>query len=150
MFLIVSQVLNQNMNTHGGLVRVDIPASDNNQPFPPGPDPKTWKGPWKSVTNPDDIASQVCAANHRQYNQAHHTPFTSTPLINYFGYCGNTKGADDLLAGKLPPESVTQSLMPETIQIIKTLSTPPARTIEFSPTSSKPVCLGISDNDGTA
>jgi hypothetical protein len=46
-----------------GLARVNIPDCDTNTPFPEGPDPKHWKGPWKSITNPDQIASHVISAN---------------------------------------------------------------------------------------
>jgi hypothetical protein len=123
MFRKISHVLNPSA-THGGLTRVDIPASGIDEPFPKGPDPKTWNGPWKSITNPDNIALHVCAANHRQYHQAHITPFASEPLLSYFGYCGNKPGADALLAGRLPPSSILDSLLPETKQILTTLAQP--------------------------
>jgi hypothetical protein len=38
-------------------------------------DPKSWWGPWQSVTNPTEIAKKVCKVNAAQYNQAHHAPF---------------------------------------------------------------------------
>ncbi len=91
----------------------------------------SWNGPWKSITNPDNIALHVCAANHRQYHQAHITPFASEPLLSYFGYCGNKPGADALLAGQLPPSTILDSLLPETKQILTTLAQPGLTTPEL-------------------
>jgi hypothetical protein len=135
LFDIINHVFNPGMN-YGGLVRIDIPASDCDEPFPVGPDPKTWSGPWKSVTNPEEIASHVCAANQRQYNQAHNTPFASEPLLSYLGYNGDTAEAEALLAGTLPPASITESLLPETQQLLKTLSTQQASIKNYSSTIS--------------
>jgi len=28
------------------LAKVDVPASENEEPYPIGPDPKIWKGSW--------------------------------------------------------------------------------------------------------
>ncbi len=131
MFKKISHILHPE-DTHGGLTRVDIPASDNDEPYPSGPDPKTWNGPWKSVTYPEEIARHVCAANHRQYHQAHITPFASEPLLSYFGYCGNTPGAEALLEGHLPQSAVLTSLLPETKQLLNTMSQPNPVPHEFS------------------
>jgi hypothetical protein len=79
----------------------------------------------------------VCAANHRQYQQAHETPFASEPLLSYFGYCGNTKEATSLLNGHLPQTSITSNLLPETKQILATLSKPSPDTKLFSATITK-------------
>ncbi len=67
------------------LQSVDIPASENSQPFPEGPDPKTWKGPWRTVSDPEEMAAHVCTANAWPYHQAHSSPFCSEPLLSYFG-----------------------------------------------------------------
>lgn len=58
------------------LTRVDVPAPFIQTPECPV-DPKTWKGPWVSVTDSSEIAQHVCAINTKQYNQAQHTPFGS-------------------------------------------------------------------------
>jgi hypothetical protein len=135
MFQIITKVLVPSDTNHSGLIRIDIPASENTQPFPNGPDPKTWTGPWKSITNPEEIATHVCAANRRQYNQACNTPFASKPLLTYFGFGGDTVGADALLAGELPPPQITKSLLPETMQLL-TLAKPSVGVPVFSSTIS--------------
>jgi hypothetical protein len=55
-----------------GLSRVDVPAPLLQNPTLPV-DPKTWKGPWVSVTDPTEIAEFVCAINKKQYTK-HTTP----------------------------------------------------------------------------
>jgi hypothetical protein len=62
-----------------GLARVDVPVS-NTRPFLQGPDPKTWDGPWTSITTPEDIAAHIGSANTHQHNQAKSTPFASAHL----------------------------------------------------------------------
>lgn len=68
--------------TPTGLSSVDIP--DITTPWGPSlgdpSDPKTWKGPWLSATQPDSIAKVICEVNKKQYNQAQTTPFGSAPL----------------------------------------------------------------------
>lgn len=46
MFKKIGHALADNQDNLGGLVRVDIPASDSLEPYPIGPDPKTRTGPW--------------------------------------------------------------------------------------------------------
>ncbi len=88
------------------LSRVDIPASDIAAPFPIGPDPKEWTGPWKSITDPSIIASHVCAANHRQYHQAHDTPLGKDPLLSALGYLANTSISDDIISKSILPDDI--------------------------------------------
>jgi len=82
LYRIIGHTLNDVSVNSSGLTRVDIPATTD-----PGAiaDPKTWKGPWRSVTDPEEIAMQVCAINTKQYNQAKDTIFASGYLARTIG-----------------------------------------------------------------
>lgn len=105
----------------GGLSSIDIPA-ESDQPYPLGPDPKQWEGAWKVITNPNQLATHVSAANRRQYHQAAHTPFGEEPLKTYFGHNGDTTGAEALIAGQLPPQYIMKQLLPETQTLLRYLA----------------------------
>jgi len=106
---------------NGGLSSVDVPSISD--PFPIGPDPKTWTGPWHTVTDPAKIALHVSATNARQYHQAHETPFGQEPLHSYFGYKGDQLGAEALIKGQLPPPAIMSRLLPETQALLQYLAT---------------------------
>jgi hypothetical protein len=101
--------------------RIDVPKSPNQDPFPIGPDPKTWEGAWSSLNNPTDIAKHVCAANHRQYNQASVTPFGTAPLSTHLDYKADTVEAADLIHSRELPLHIKQQVLPETQAIFNTL-----------------------------
>ncbi len=92
MFKKIAITLNPISAEHGALSTVWIP-SGHIEPYPSGPDPKTWAGEWSPIYQPEMIAAHVCAANRRQYNQAMPTPFGSGPLANYVGMKAETDGA---------------------------------------------------------
>ncbi len=75
-----------------GLQSVDIPATENSDPFPIGPDPKTWSGPWRTVSNPEEIAIHVCAANARQYHRPIPLPFVVIPYCHTLAIVQRTMG----------------------------------------------------------
>jgi len=110
-----------NMN-RGGIARIDVPAVS------PGTeettiDPKTWKGPWRAVTDPDEIGFYVCQMNIKQYNQAEPTPFASGYVASALGDVLTSESASALLEGILTLDP-SQIPLQETTQILKFLSTP--------------------------
>jgi hypothetical protein len=120
MFQKISKVLNKSATK--GLTRIDILDSRGATDTSGDPNnPKTWKGPRRSVTNPTDIAKAVCKANIEQYHQAHITPFGSGPLAALIGRRGDTPALVDLLRGTIP--ELLNLLMPETMRILQTLAT---------------------------
>jgi hypothetical protein len=42
-----------------GLMSVNVPADPNNRPYPSGLDPKTWAGPWRTVSEPEEIVQRM-------------------------------------------------------------------------------------------
>jgi hypothetical protein len=123
----IRHALNKGLQTKG-LARIDIPHGDTDEPYPVGPDPKLWGGPWKSVTDPIQIANHVIATNKWQYSQAQHTPFGSDPLLSLFGFKADQPAVDQLLQGSFDHSLLPPNLFPETNAILKTLSGPPLCT----------------------
>jgi len=108
-----------------GLARVDIRQSDTEEPYLAGPDPKRWKGPWTSITEPTKIANHAIAANKQQHSQAQQTPFGSEPLLLLFSFKADQPAVSQLLQDKLDFSLLPPSLFPEMGSILKTLSRPP-------------------------
>jgi len=119
-----------------GLSRVDVPA-----PFLQTPkqlvDPKTWRGPWVSITDPSEIARQICTINTMQYNQAQNTPFGSGYLANQVGMTLEGPATEQILQGTFTPDPAIR-LLPETERIIKYLGVPPTGTKHTFPISITP------------
>jgi hypothetical protein len=119
MFCKIGKTLNKIQGK--GLSRIDVPdASAANETSGDPNLQQTWRGPWKSVTNPTEIAKVVCQVNAEQYHQAHDTPFGSGPLAETFGRRGDTPSSGELLRGTLP--DLPDSIMPETICILQTMA----------------------------
>jgi hypothetical protein len=57
----VQQTLKPGLKT-GPLKKVDT-NNENHKPYPIGPDPKQWDGPWITVTSPPTIAQHIVASN---------------------------------------------------------------------------------------
>lgn len=104
-----------------GIDHIDIPdnrALGTNLGDPE--QPKTWKGPWKTLRDPLDIAREIKKVNINQYNQAYNTPLGSGPLADAIGRRGDTIAANTLLSkgiSHLP----TDNLLPETIRLLTNL-----------------------------
>jgi hypothetical protein len=86
-------------------------------------DPKTWRGPWRAVTDPEEIGFYICQANEIQYNQAELTPFGSGYLANLLGDALTSEAVEALLAGELNVDE-TQVPLPETLMILNFLHQP--------------------------
>ena len=111
-----------NPSQSSGLRSVDIPDASAKGPNLGSPDnPKTWKGPWITLTKPHEIASVIKDMNIKQYNQAFLTPFGSGPLADSIGRKGDTQPASELLQGRLPTH-LLEDLLPETVNILHTLA----------------------------
>jgi hypothetical protein len=105
-----------------GLSRIDtLDARATNVSFGNPNDPKTWKGPWISVTNLSEIAQTVAEINSQQYHQAHNTPFGSGLVDSMVGRQGDTSTANKLIQGNLPTTPPCYP-MPEVERIINTLA----------------------------
>jgi hypothetical protein len=77
-----------------GITRIDVPDTQDRGPnLGKAEEPKTWKGPWVSITNTDMIAQQIKHINIQQFHQAFSTPFGSGPLAEFIGQNGDTPGA---------------------------------------------------------
>jgi len=123
-------------NYGGGLSRIDVPDASAASIVNGDPNnPKQWKGPWRSVTSPREIALEVCKINSSQYHQAHYTPFGSGQLADQLGRRGDTPLSQDLLRGTIPPNLPTD-LLPETFRILHSL------TREVPTSQSSPIITG--------
>jgi hypothetical protein len=120
LYRIIGFTLNATTVNSTGLTHIDVPAaSDSSLTI----DPKTWKGPWRSVTDPEEIVHYICRMNTAQYHQAVTTPFGSGYLADTIGFNIDKPGAADILNGTFEI-SPSANLLPETKRILKFLQEP--------------------------
>jgi hypothetical protein len=106
-----------------GLSKIDIPDDSITASALGDPSsPKSWNSPWKTLTNPQDIAQVVKQMSIKNYSQAYNTPFGSNNLADMVGRSGDTPLVDNLISGSLPP--TLPSMFPETRNILDTLAKP--------------------------
>ena len=74
-----------------GVTRIEVPV-------PPDMDPKACTQ-WETIDIPSEVLAHLQTRNRRHFGQARETPFTSPPLSDDFGYCGDTIEAQALLEG---------------------------------------------------
>jgi len=125
-YRMIGSQLSDHTDNAGGLTRIDVPLHlADLLPLTSLPDPKTWKGPWRSVTDPEEIAKYVCMCiiNTRQYNQAQATPFGSGYLADTIGLNIEHPAAAHLLNGSFVPDAGT-GLLPEMLKVIEYLKRP--------------------------
>ncbi len=88
-----------------GLHKIDIPDARASDPSFGNPNhPKTWTGPWLTVTEPTKIATIIKDINRQQYHQAHSTPFGSGPLADLVSRARDTPVANKLIQDDIPKE----------------------------------------------
>ena len=112
-----------------GLTKLDVP--DETAVPPKGVhwgDPKEakkWRGPWRSITDPEEMAKYIAKVNIRNFHQAHPTPFCGgAELGRQLGKYSDTQVADAILGGEDLPPHLTEPLMEETKRMLQTLGLP--------------------------
>jgi len=121
MYRAIGCCLTPTTTNSGGISRVDIPHVAGNEGETV--EPRTWKGPWRAITEPSEIGFYVSQANIKQHNQAEKTPFASGYVANHLGDVLTSKMAEELLQGNLAVDP-TQIPFPETQAILDFLGTP--------------------------
>jgi len=85
--------------------------------------PKTWTGPWITITHPQEIAKVIKEVNKAQYHQAHQTPFGLGEVANPVGRARDTPFADALIQGTIT-QPFPEHNLPEVERIMQTLARP--------------------------
>ena len=118
-----------NRTQGGGLSRIDIPDSSilfssEGQSLGDPNDPKTWKGSWLTVTDPERLEDEIIKMNVKQYHQAIDTPFGQEPLATLFGPDGTTDFVRELLQGKPLTHELKSQLTEATVKFLEVLQRP--------------------------
>jgi hypothetical protein len=97
--VILSQGIGFNMKQSAPALMKDCSTS-----LVPGDEPDTWD----RIFDQNQITETIIERNQNHFGQAHGTPFTVSPLVNWAGYHGTSESADALLRGELPPDELEQ------------------------------------------
>ena len=79
-------------DTRRGVTAIEIPLH-------PETDPKTCNE-WQTIEVPSEIVEHLQTRNKAHFGQAQGTPFTTPPLANDLGFCGDKSGAEQILQGR--------------------------------------------------
>jgi hypothetical protein len=90
-------------STQGGITRVEVENED---------------GTTAIVTEPTEVFDLILKRNHRHFSQATGTPFTTPPLSEWLGKCGETTIGQDILHGRNKPDLGSSYPFPETQMIL--------------------------------
>lgn len=111
-----------------GLTKLDVPDETAVPPdgvhFGDPREVKKWTGPWRSITDPEEMAKYIAKMNIKNFHQAHTTPFCGGVLGAAMGKYSASSLADRILAGKRLPDGLTENLMSETIWMVEALGIP--------------------------
>ena len=86
-------------STRGGITRIEIINDD---------------GTIRTVTEPNEVFNLILKRNHAHFSQATGTPFTTPPLSEWLGKCGETGIGQDILNGRDKPDLGPVCPFPET------------------------------------
>jgi hypothetical protein len=70
-----------------------------------GEEPNTWD----RIFDQNTITELIIERNKKHFSQAHGTPFTVEPLVNWAGWHGTSDSATEILNGNLPPDVLAQT-----------------------------------------
>jgi hypothetical protein len=110
-------------STRGGITRVEVENED---------------GTTEIVTEPTEVFDLILKRNHKHFSQATGTPFTTPPLSDWLGKCGETTIGQDILHGRNKPDLGSSYPFPETQMILDALQPfdPPAKPVSITVTAS--------------
>jgi hypothetical protein len=120
MYRAISTHLKPTGENSTGTMRIDVPAPPSGT-NPDTIDPKSWKGPWWSVTDPNEIGFYICKTNTKQYNQAEKMPFGSGTLADELYAVVNCSNITERLHSVLM-QTTNQELLRETRDILQYLA----------------------------
>ena len=110
--------------TRGGITQIEVANDD---------------GTTRIVTEPNEVFDLILKRNHAHFSQATGTPFTTAPLSEWLGRCGETEIGQDILHGRNKPDLGNACPFPETQIILDALQPfdPPAKPIPVTVTDAE-------------
>ena len=78
-------------------------------PLHPDTDPKACQE-WQTIEVPSEIVEHLQTRNKAHFGQAHGTPFTTPPLADDLGFCGDKPGAAQILQGQYDDTPFAESV----------------------------------------